>query len=642
MSKLVQIKMLENQIKQARDAYYNKKDAEELAISDAAFDAMIDELSKLDCENEQVTGIGAPVDEDGWKKIKHPFVMGSLNKASNKEEMDNWLNKYATGKEVFIIDKVDGLTICCNYEDGKLISAGTRGDGTIGDNIFDNVSKMGGVKTVLPLLFTGSLRGEIILTKDNHKKYFADKANVRNTAAGVSRRLDGEGCEHLNVIFYQAIGNVDLATEVEQMEYIHNNLGLNTPQWSCSFGALDKESYVDGVYNSYLEERRANLNYEIDGLVVKIDNLQDQQEYGENNGRPKGAIAYKFPVEKAETVITNIVVQTGHSGRLTPVAEFDPVKLAGVTISRANLHNFARIDDFGIDIGARVIITRRGDVIPSVEAVLKSTGTIYPIPTECPVCNGPVEMQGENLICISTDICPAQIKGRIANWINTIGALEWGDKILEKLVDGKMISNISDLYKLSIDDLMSIERMGEKSAKKCHAILWSHIKLPLEVFLGGLSIPMAATSTIKMLIESGYDSLEKILRADIESLIKVKGIGPAKANFIKNGLERNNKIITDLLALGITIKMPTEGNLTGAKICITGSTNLKRSVLQSLIIDNGGTYKSSISKDCTHLVISDPSSTSIKAMSARGMGVILISENELLEMIKNDNKTHSS
>jgi DNA ligase (NAD+) len=638
--KSVEVKNLEKQIKKASNAYYNKKDGsnEEVAMSDAAYDLLIDRLAELDPKNLMVTSIGAPVEEDGWKKAKHQVMMGSLNKAAEAEEINVWLDKYIKETdEVFIIDKVDGLSIECLYEDGKLISAISRGDGKIGDEIFDNVSKMGGVKLVLPLLFTGSLRGEIILTKENHKKHFADKANVRNTAAGVARRLDGEGCEHLDVIFYQAVGNVELATEVEQMEFLTKNLGLNTPKWSCSFGTLDKKSYVDSAYNSYKDEIRAGLNYEIDGLVVKVNNLQEQQDHGERDGRPKGAIAYKFPVERANTVITNIVIQTGNSGRLTPVAEFDQVLLAGAMIGRATLHNFKRVQELGIDVGAEVVITRRGDVIPAVEAVLKSTGSIFQTPTECPVCGGDVEMQGENLMCLSTDTCPAQVKGRISNWINAIGVLEWGDKIVDKLVESGLVKTIADIYKLSIKDLMSIERMGEISAKKCHAILWSHKVIPLDIFIGGLSIPTAASSTIRMLMEAGYDSMDKILdlrNTDGSEVMKVKGIGAAKAKLLIDGLKRNNKIINEILKSGITIRPNVEGNLTGKKIAITGATNLKRSVLQGLISDNGGSYKSSISKDCTFLVISDPNSASIKAVSARGMGIKLISEDELLEMIK--------
>lgn len=640
-----QIKGLEKQIKQARDAYYNKKqndhDKETIAMSDAAFDALVDELKKLDPRNKLITDIGAPVEEDGWKKAKHQIMMGSLNKAAEVEEINAWLDKYIKendSDEIFIIDKVDGLSIECLYEDGKLISAITRGDGKIGDEIFDNVSKMGGVKMVLPLLFTGSLRGEIILTKKNHEAYFADKANVRNTAAGVSRRLDGEGCEHLNVIFYQAIGNVDLATEVEQMEYLQKNLGLTVPEWIVSpEKGMDAKQFVQWVYDAYQEELRVNLDYEIDGLVVKVNNLQDQQDFGERDGRPRGTIAYKFPVEQAKTSITNIVVQTGHSGRITPVAEFDQVLLTGAMVGRATLHNFKRVQELEIDVGALVIITRRGDVIPAVEAVLIRTGTTFPTPTECPVCGGPVEMQGENLMCVSTDTCPAQVKGRISNWINTIGILEWGDKIIDKLVESGMVNQIPDLYKLTVEDLMSIDRMGEKSAAKCHAILWSHKEIPLEIFIGGLSIPMASTSTIKMLMEAGYTDMKKILElqsSDGLELMKVRGIGVVKAKSIIDGIARNNTIIHDLRDHGIKIKAIAEGNLTGKKIAITGSTNLKRSVLQGMIAENGGSYKSSISKDCTHLVISDPESTSIKAVSARGMGIRLISEDELLDMIK--------
>lgn len=254
-------------------------------------------------------------------------------------------------------------------------------------------------------------------------------------------------------------------------------------------------------------------------------------------------------------------------------------------------------------------------------------------PKECPVCSGPVEMQGENLICLSTDVCPAQTKGRILNWINSIGVLEWGSELVDKLIENKVVSNVSDLYQLTVDDLSKLERMGEKSARKCYNSLWSKKDIALEKFLGSLSIPMAATSTIKMVIEAGHDNLDKIMKLSIDDMVKIKGIGSAKAAFLKEGLRRNEKIISNLLSSGVSIKDRADGNLTGTKICITGSTNLKRSELQNMITENGGTYKPSVSKGVTHLVISDPESNSIKAQTARGLGVKLITEQELLRMI---------
>jgi DNA ligase (NAD+) len=628
MSKKQKIKELENKIIHHKKAYYND-DAE---ISDADFDVLVDDLQVLDAKSEVLALVGAPVEDNGWKKAKHDIPMGSLNKVATEDDMKAWVAKNIES-EVFLIEKIDGLGIEALYEDGKLISAITRGNGIYGDNIYDNFVKMGGVKTTLPLLFTGSLRGEIIMTKENHTHHYADKANVRNTAAGVSRRLDGEGSEHLSILFYQAIGNVDLATEVEQLDYLKKDLKLDVPNWY--FFSSDIIENIQKVYLDYETKTRKELAWEIDGLVIKVNNLQAQEELGETDNKPKGAIAYKFAHDMGETALRSVVWQLGNSGRLTPVASFDPIHLAGAQVRNASIHNARRIRELDIAIGDRIVVSRRNDIIPFVEKVIEKPKNRVEIeyPKQCPCCNGPVDMQGENIVCLSTDTCPGQKAGKIYNWINTIGVLEWGDKIIARLIDSGKVSEISDLYALTIDDLKNIDRMGDKSALKCYNLLWSHKEIPLEIFLGGLSIPMAAVSTIKLLMDAGYDTLDKIFNLSEGQLLDIKGIGPAKAKFLLDGLNRNKKVIRDIIKSGINIKEKAMGNLSGMSIAITGSTIHKRSELQSMIAENGGAYKSSVGKGCSHLVIADTNSTSIKAASARGLGIKLIGEEELIEMI---------
>lgn len=648
------VKQLESEIKHHSRLYYNG-DPE---ISDYEFDLLMDELRELDPNSKVLKSVGSPIDNDGWEKIKHQIPMGSLNKAANKEELKPWIDKYIK-EEVFIIEKLDGISINCVYKDGKLIQAITRGSGEFGENIFDNVMKMEGVKKELPLLFTGSLRGEIILTKTNHKKFFSDTANVRNSAAGTARRLEGDKCEHLNILFYQVLGNAELDTEVEQMEYIKDNLKLNTPNfyfYSNKSDIKNPSEYIESIYKFYNDGFRDGLDYEIDGLVIKVNSLEEQEKYGISSNRPKAAIALKFPHQTKETVLRGIEWSVGNSGRICPVGVFDKIPVDGVDITKASLHNIQRIIDLKLNIGDRIIVSRRNGVIPYVEKNLDfkecndntawsgicNFGTLgcqdkhkFNIPLSCPICNGKTEMQGENFVCISTDICPAQIKGKIANYINAIGVLEWGEKIIDKLVESGKVKLISDLYKLSIDDLSSIDRMGEKSATKCYSLLWKKEELPLDIFLGALSIPNAASSTIRMLINEGYDNLEKILNAKEEELVKVKGIGNIKAELIVDGLKRNKKIINDIMKQGIKIKeINSNGKLLGKRICITGATEIKRGDLQKMIAENGGSYAGSISKSCTHLIIADPNSNSVKANGARDMGIKLISESDFLEMVK--------
>jgi DNA ligase (NAD+) len=321
------------------------------------------------------------------------------------------------------------------------------------------------------------------------------------------------------------------------------------------------------------------------------------------------------------------------------VATVEPVQLAGTTVQRASLYNFSYIKEIGIDVGAEVMISKRGEIIPAISEVVKSTGTIFPTPTKCPTCSGPVEMQGENLQCISVDTCPSLTIGRLTNWINANNILEWGESLISKLVETKKVNTIVDLYKLSIDDLASLERMGIKSATNCFNSLHSHNPIPLNIFLGALSIPGIGTSTIDIMIENGFDTIDKILAATKEQIASCKGLGSVKASSLWNGLKRNKEIINGLFERGIAVMnkevkaVVSGGKLNGQSFVITGKTNIVRKTLQEMIEGAGGVFEKSVSKTTNFLVIVDPESATKKAQAARANGTVVISEDDLLAMI---------
>jgi DNA ligase (NAD+) len=637
------IKFLAEQIIRHRDSYHdeNKKVRK---ISDAAYDAQEDALKELDPENPAVTSVGAEPQSE-WKKAKHALPMGSLDKVKTPEALLKWIGpKFHTHTRLFVTEKLDGASIEVIYNKGRLVQAITRGNGTIGDDITANVLRMSGVHATLPIEFTGSLRGEIILTKSNFGKFFAgeDYANTRNAASGVSKRLDGINCEKLKVLFYQIVGDIGFQTEADQFNYLQS-LNLEVPNFTVAQGTTLEEQlqFVVEWWNLYQNTYRDKLDWELDGLVVRINALEDQTALGDTHFRPHGAIAFKFRADSAETIALAIQLQVGNSGRITPVLEIETVHLVGADVNRASLYNFAYIQEMGLDVGAKVVIVRANDVIPRCEAVLEPTGTIFQPPTQCPVCQGPVIMNGENLHCMNTDTCPAQIVGRLKNWINTLNVLEWGDKLLERLAIGGHATSIVDLYKLSIDDLAKLERMGKVSATKCHSILWQHNPISLDNFIGGLSIPMIGSSTIRMVIAGGIDTLDKMLDASREAFSVIKGLGPVKSQCLFEGLRRNAAIINGLLEAGIEIQAcdeaddePTDGKLNDMIICITGSTNIKRNDLIKLISTNGGKFKDSVSKGCTHLIIADPNKQSKKTDNANKLGIKMISENEFLSLLE--------
>ena len=356
MSKTAHIKELADKIIKARNDYYNHQST----CSDVVFDAWVDELTKLDPDNKAVTAIGAPVAVNEWEKVAHDIPMSSLNKVNTPDELRAWV-KECSAHEVFMTEKLDGLSINTIWEKGLLVKALTRGDGSIGENITINVGRMKGIPKKLKKSFTGSLRGEIILRKSDHKKHFSEYSNPRNAASGIAKRYDSEGSEHLSVLMYQASVE-DFNTEKEQFLYL-TSLGVEVPHYNVYKNVDDaiKE------WKRYQDDVRESLDYEIDGLVCRVNKMNDQLALGEKNHRPKGAIAFKFAAETRETTLRNIVWQVGNTGRLTPVGIIDPVEICGATIERASLHNAKRVQELKLWKNCKVLISRRNDVIPFIE-----------------------------------------------------------------------------------------------------------------------------------------------------------------------------------------------------------------------------------------------------------------------------------
>lgn len=634
------IQELENHIFKARNDYYNGTPT----VSDKVYDAWVDELRLLDPANKAVTAIGSPVAPSEWKKARHQIPMGSLDKVNQPVELASWsVDKiqhnmcmcmmtpcpHGPKDQLFVTEKLDGLSIEVIYENGSLVQGITRGDGDVGEDITVNVAKMGGVKSHLPHKFTGSLRGEIIMHKSTHKQWFADKANPRNAASGTSKRLDGVGVDKLNIIFYQVLGDVDFNTEAKQFEWLQKQ-GLDTPNW----WVFDDATQVNNHWRVYQDKERDKLDYDIDGLVVRVNNMALQIGLGEKDLRPKGAIAFKFDNEARESTIKDIIWQVGNSGRITPVAIVEPVQLVGATVTRASIYNYSYIEELGLDIGAKVLVARANDVIPRIEELIKGTGKVASPPKQCPDCGFATYFDGENLVCRNSKSCRAQIIGRLKNWVKELNLLEWGDTLLEKLVDAKKVKTVADLYTLKVDDIANLDRLGEKTAKKCLGILDDNKEISLEVFLGALSIPMIGQSTIKLIADAGCDTLEKFGQLDATEFEQVPGVGPVKAKFLADGLVNNQELILQILENGVKIKDKIIGKLTGKSVCFTGSMKTKRPILEKMAADAGGNVKSSVGKGLTYLVIADPNSTSSKAEAARKLGTALISEDEFLDLVK--------
>lgn len=633
------LKTLLDQIDTHDNAYYND---DQPIISDQEYDGLKDHLGTLvkaftkatDAATEALQAraartlvrIGAPPPEHGdWPKYSHEVPMASLNKVNLPAELLGWYEKCGKPVELLETEKLDGMSISLKYVDGRLFSAATRGDGDVGENITANVALMD-VPTRLNEKFSGHIRGEIVLLKSIWKKHLSNMANTRN-ATGLAKRHDGTDCQHLTIIAYTIEGK-DFEKESEAYEYI-KSLGFRIPNYRI--GTVQDANVM---WQEYMDKTRDTLDYDIDGLVIFINDRAARFALGDEGRGPKGATAFKFEAPEARTKVTDIIPQVGDTGIITPVAEFDEVELLGAKIKRASLHNFSLVKELGINIGAEILVTRANDVIPFIKEVITPNNGYFPIPEHCPACGTKTVRVGEYVRCPNKQTCPPQVIGRINKWVGELGILEWGESILTKLIASGKVKDIADIYRLTAADITSLDRMGDKGAAALLKELDKYRAVTLENFVGGLCIDGVATSTVKSVIDQGHDSLDKLRALSQRQLESVPGFGEKRARALFEGLKENQGRIDDILSAGVTIKEKIKGAFTNKHFCFTGTMTTPRKQLQNMVVDAGGEVDKSVSKSTTHLVIDDVTSTSSKAVAARKLGTKLLSESDFLAMIK--------
>ena len=621
---------LEKLLLTARENYYNGQPS----VSDEVYDAWRDELSELNPKSPEVISVGAtPSAVSEWKKVKHTSFMGSLDKAQTLDDLTKWVLRCSAMQEhLFVTEKLDGVSIHVHYESGAFSHAVTRGDGEVGEDISVNVAKMRGVPGKLPKKFSGSIRGEIILTKSDFQAHFASGyGNTRNAASGIAKRYDGKGCELLQVMFYQVVEGKDFEHEADQFEWLEQT-GFKTPNWYVTMMSPGVRTPHD-LWVEYQQTKRATLDYEIDGLVIRLDSLLKQVALGETDGRPNGAVAFKFSPVTRETILREIQNQTGGMGMITPVGIFDAIRLVGVTVTNASLYNWRYIRELGLDVGARVLVARANDVIPRIVRVTAGTGSVAQPPETCPSCGGKTEFLGEHLMCANVTECPAQTEGRIKRYLKALNILEWGDILIEKLVAKGLVRNVSDIYRLTEDELASLDRMGRKSAQNVLKTLWAKNPIPLEELVGAMSIRLCATSTLKLAVDAGYDTLEKLKTVTTQQLQAIDGFGPERSEALVAWFKKHSSLMDDVLAVGVLIKYRVKGNLTGKSFCFTGTSTRARAELEEMVRDAGGEVKTTVSKKLTYLVTPGGGWTSTKVQAARKNGTHCITEDDFLKMV---------
>ena len=630
------ISELEKLIVKYQTSYYNG----EGEISDAEFDALWDELKALGPGNAVLQRVGA--DSGNFEKIHHVMPMGSQEKAANPEQFLAWAAKHEY-EEYLVEYKLDGASLELQYENGYLVRAVTRGDGSIGDDITANAKKMGGVNAAIYkdgelVPFTGGIRGEVIMTHEVHKKYFADKANCRNAANGLMKRKDGTGSEYLKLIVYDALstnGQSYFTNEKEKIAWL----------MACGFNVVRlvicKNAERVIAYRAKIMEERKNIEYDIDGLVVKENRIDFEDA---SRARPDRQIAFKFSLEEATTVLRE--VEWSQSGATyTPVAIFDEVELNGTKVQRASLANPDTMRKLGVRIGSHVVVVKRGEIIPKIESVVEEkdiqTSEIV-FPCLCETCGSKLVDEGSRLYCPNKE-CSKRVLHQLLKFVQTVDIRDLGETLVTQLFKNDRLKSITDIYTLTVDELvpyfLNEESMENEKrslgAEKVYKSIQAHKKMTLPVFLAGFDIEGFGETLAEKLVQAGFNTIDKLLIATEDQIADVYGFAQIMAHTIVQGLSENAAEMRALINDGIiTIESNAGGKLEGKSFCFTGElVTMKRQDAEQLVKQNSGVCKSSVTKDLTYLVTNDTTSGSSKNVKAAALGIPVITEEQFLKLL---------
>jgi len=665
------IETLREKIRHHEHLYY-VLDAPE--ISDADFDKLMNELKRLEADHPELIAPDSPTQRvggkprEGFVKAKHSSPMLSLDNAYSEEELRDWERRVhelsgRTDLEYMCELKLDGMSLALVYNDGRLERGITRGDGSVGEDVTLNVRTVRSVplsiardklkKAGIPADF--EVRGEMLMPLAAFRKLNEERerqglpvfANPRNFTAGTVRQLEPSITAQRRMDYFAYMLLKDGRTFFDRQSKAMNALetaGFKVnPNRKLAKNLEDVWKFIQSW-----EAKREGLPYEIDGIVIKVDRTSWQQELGFTGKAPRWAIAYKYAARGGVTQIEDILVQVGRTGKLTPVAALKPVPIGGTTVSRATLHNMDEIERLGVKIGDWVEVERGGDVIPKVVKVVEDAGKNnehprgqkqFEMPEHCPVCGGNVvRTPGEvDHRCVNAN-CPAKLQGTILHFasrhVMDIDGL--GEVLVNQLTERGLVKNVADLYKLTKDDLLQLERMGEKSAENVLDEIHASKKLPLERVIYGLGIRFVGERTAQFLAEH-FGSLDAIMKAPAEELEEVDEVGLRIAESIVEFFadEHNRKLVSDLRKAGLTFtgqKKEKGTKLAGKTFVLTGTLKRRtRDEAKKMIEDAGGRVSGSVSKKTDYVVAGSDAGS--KLDKARELGVSVIGEEELERLV---------
>ena len=665
------IEKLRQQLQKASYAYY-VLDAP--FMEDTVYDRLYRELQELESQYPELITPDSPTQRVGDKpaaqfvSVKHNIPLYSLENAFNLEELTKWQERWQRNREgeensEYVCElKIDGSALALTYENGLLVRGATRGDGTTGEEITQNVRTIRSIPLRLNLENPPPIvevRGEAFLPLDVFKRINQAReeagealfANPRNAAAGTLRQLDSQVVAQRNLDFFaytlhlpQGDSNKNLSSQWEALEFLKAmGFRVNPHRQICP--SLQK---VDEYYQQW-ETKRHDLPYLTDGVVVKINSLTLQTQLGFTQKFPRWAIALKYPAEELPTVVKDIIVNVGRTGAVTPMAILEPVQLAGTTVQRATLHNSDRLAQLDIRVGDTAIVRKAGEIIPEIVRILpelrpENTQT-YQLPTHCPECNSAlVKPKGEAVTRCLNSSCPAILRGSLVHWASrdALDIRGLGEKIVILLIESGLVKSLGDLYELTTSQVATLERMGEKSAENLINAIAQSKTQGYERVIYGLGIRYVGKVNAQLLAKN-FPTVEELASASVDDLEAVHGIGTEIAQSVWQWFKvpGNQDLVTKLQTAGLQFSLPqpeeiaatSDNSMAGKTFVITGTLpTLKRKEAEALIVQAGGKVTSSISAKTDYLVVGEKAGS--KLAKAQKLGITQLTEALLLELLQ--------
>jgi len=642
-------------------AYYAKKyyDDDKPEISDFEYDMLMNELKNLEKQfpehisKESLTQkVGGTVKE-GFEKVQHEVPLQSLQDVFSFEEVEDFdIKMKKEFKEItYVVEtKIDGLSVSLEYKDGKFVRGATRGNGQIGEDVTENLRTIKNIPDILKEPIDIIVRGEVFIGKEDFEKLNdaldeEDKfANARNLAAGSLRQLDSKiaAKRPLDIFIFnvQKCDSKKFSSHYESLKYL-KEIGFNINPVIIQCNDINSvKKAIEKIGND-----RENLNFGIDGAVVKVDEIDLREKIGTTFKTPKWAVAYKYPPEQKETILKDIICQVGRTGAITPMAILEPVVVAGSKISKTTLHNEDFVKEKDLKIGDRVIIQKAGDVIPEVVKALteKRTGEEkdFVMPTKCPVCGSQVIRVPGQVVnkCIGIE-CPAKNLRNIIHFASkeAMNIEGLGEKVIEQLMDKGLIANIADIYSLTLEEIASLKKDGKKFAENLINAINESKNNNLDKLINALGIEQVGAKSAKILAKR-FKNIDELANASFETLTFVDDIGEITANSIKDffNQEQTKDLINKLKTAGVNMEqieeLETDNRFLGKTFVLTGSLEkYTRTEAQEIVEKFGGKVSGSVSKKTTYVLSGEDAGSKLK--KAQDLGVQIITEQEFEEMIK--------